>query len=971
MSYLAPIVGLPPDLGGYPVAGLPPLPYLTSPTNPPGSAARGTALAVIVKVDNANNPKFASVAVKGHFPYEDGYTMVVGAGPFAAGGTAGFNYFYNNSSGVGGSWCWVDLDNKKIISFTGDVSTAAPTPFYKAITDHVHSGNLNPDGYLNPGPVDLSANQSTNILPYNQEATVVQANISSTGQLFATDFLSTVEASPSSAQAGLWISSNTSYPFYAWSKSATSMNTSIGPEVYEWTFYGTGGDSALVFNASGYTGLGGPTSGYMAYVDHTGSLRIYKFSGGVSSQLTSLTSTYASNVNSVYLHHLRVVCQAVGANVQIAMQFDQSPILTYPDSSSPILSGTFGLLCSATTYTHDFVAKHSFADAQAFLSSQNIDPSTGNYIAGVDLSKTQIGKHLGSIPDDNTSQRFAVAAIDGARKALIDFSQGHTNKTLDYVSDGTNYGSLPLVNVTGSGLAKRALIDFSQSHTNKTIDYLSQGTTQKWVSAVDAANKALIDFTQGHTNKNLDTLANTTGSQLRTRNWLINGSNANGTGTPGPSIYGWTGDNPGNTGATIASSGTFTYGTGPASYTVMQITGHGGKGRYQVVKAIPGATYTYAILVYAETNATAQIYIADDLFSAGQYNSSLGTTVGGLVGIYGSGYTPVNGISSTINNGWQILYGTFTVPLSNTSRKMGFMVRNTGTADHVYFIFASLWLGNRVQDYLDHEPNDNSIYLDSHVIDGINYNRVLASAITSGQVDLSKTGVIGKTLANIGDDAGSSRYAVLAVDGNRRALIDPSQGHVGGALTDNNGNISRNLNSSARLSGNGIYASVAYQPQFVLHVVVGASPNYALKFYLDNGTAGTAPQYSLPSAPTTVLNAVTYGTSASPISCAYFTTTLGSETYYFACAYNPTSFAGNLFEYTGTATTDTLQSTTATPNGWTIWVKKNTDFSALLKTSIYADGVATLFTTSGSTAAPFVGGASGGGLGSGMNKRYQ
>lgn len=79
------------------------------------------------------------------------------------------------------------------------------------------------------------------------------------------------------------------------------------------------------------------------------------------------------------------------------------------------------------------------------------------------------------------------------------------------------------------------------------------------------------------------------------------------------------------------------------------------------------------------------------------------------------------------------------------------------------------------------------------VPDGVTYQRPLATSLTSGQVDLSKAGVISKTLANITDDSSSGRYAgtqaAATADGFQ---ILSNTDFVGGALTnygvyDNNG----------------------------------------------------------------------------------------------------------------------------------------------------------------------------------------
>ena len=62
--------------------------------------------------------------------------------------------------------------------------------------------------------------------------------------------------------------------------------------------------------------------------------------------------------------------------------------------------------------------------------------------------------------------------------------------------------------------------------------------------------------------------------------------------------------------------------------------------------------------------------------------------------------------------------------------------------------------------------------------DGEIFAKPLQTALLRGQVDLSKPGVISKTLANISDDAGTTRYAVSSVDGARKALVDFSQSHT-------------------------------------------------------------------------------------------------------------------------------------------------------------------------------------------------
>ncbi|MGH8014153.1 MAG: hypothetical protein ACREQ4_16805 [Candidatus Binataceae bacterium] len=56
------------------------------------------------------------------------------------------------------------------------------------------------------------------------------------------------------------------------------------------------------------------------------------------------------------------------------------------------------------------------------------------------------------------------------------------------------------------------------------------------------------------------------------------------------------------------------------------------------------------------------------------------------------------------------------------------------------------------------------INLDTQVIDGATYGRVKQAALTTGQPDLSKAGVIGKSQANIADDPTTGRSAMLDFD---------------------------------------------------------------------------------------------------------------------------------------------------------------------------------------------------------------
>lgn len=257
--------------GGHLGMGLPPPATLTDPSTLPGTQVRGTGLVTIIAVDDPDHPKFAVVAVNNKYPFEGGYAIPAGAGPFAEGppgvkttsltdvsstgvptvitpnsisgisngmkllvdvaggsqetvtvsavtGTGsgatftatfthththpfpivaaahtqkGENHFYyyaNPKTQTGGSICHADLDKHQILSFTGDESTTAPTPYYKAIADHRHDGNLNPDGYDNADPVNIGGGEIVGNLPYANNSTILFGVVDSDGNVIGTEF---------------------------------------------------------------------------------------------------------------------------------------------------------------------------------------------------------------------------------------------------------------------------------------------------------------------------------------------------------------------------------------------------------------------------------------------------------------------------------------------------------------------------------------------------------------------------------------------------------------------------------------------------------------------------------------------------------------------------------------------------------------------------------------------------------------
>ena len=137
-----------------------------------------------VTLNTPNHPELG-----GNFQATFAYTHLTGAQVSNLGtGNTGYFYFYNNPAGVGGSICWVDLDTKQITSFTGFTSTVAPTPYYQTIFTHRHNGNMDPSGYQNPGPINISYPETIGNLPYWENTIVLQGVVDSDGNVIAVDF---------------------------------------------------------------------------------------------------------------------------------------------------------------------------------------------------------------------------------------------------------------------------------------------------------------------------------------------------------------------------------------------------------------------------------------------------------------------------------------------------------------------------------------------------------------------------------------------------------------------------------------------------------------------------------------------------------------------------------------------------------------------------------------------------------------
>jgi hypothetical protein len=112
----------------------------------------------------------------------------------------------------------------------------------------------------------------------------------------------------------------------------------------------------------------------------------------------------------------------------------------------------------------------------------------------VDLGKPGvINKTLANILDDAGTTRYAVASIDAARKALVDFSQSHTNKNLDNVPNGTR-------SAWDSGTQKTAAVDASGNILLKNVAVVN-GSTSGPVLTGDGTYQTVTDLSVARTTK--------------------------------------------------------------------------------------------------------------------------------------------------------------------------------------------------------------------------------------------------------------------------------------------------------------------------------------------------------------------------------------------------------------------------------------------------------------------------------------
>lgn len=302
---------------------------------PPPSQKRGTAQAVIVSVDNATLPRFATVAVNNKFPFESGYILPSGVGPFSAGGTSNppAPYFYNNSQGLGGSYCTVDLDLKQVTQIsTSSVSTAAATPLYSAISNHKHSGNLDPNGFQEPQPVNLAAPEVGGNLLYPNSPLAAFLAYDANSALLITDF----PGETMTVQSGIYKGDQRQINQYLIDQDNFSIGTG-GWIVSNWYSI----NANALFNDG--TQIWGPgiSDGTWNYIMqlNKGITTLVKFqiSGQNMINSSTVTTGLPNAATNTGLHEMAFCSEYIGVgNFRFIGYVDGAKVLDYTDTSSPM-----------------------------------------------------------------------------------------------------------------------------------------------------------------------------------------------------------------------------------------------------------------------------------------------------------------------------------------------------------------------------------------------------------------------------------------------------------------------------------------------------------------------------------------------------------------------------------------------------------------------------------------------------------
>ncbi len=184
---------------------------------------------------------------------------------------------------------------------------------------------------------------------------------------------------------------------------------------------------------------------------------------------------------------------------------------------------------------------------------------------------------------------------------------------------------------------------------------------------------------------------------------------------------------------------------------------------------VVGKTYTLSMALSDNISSATNILVgfADASGSILGFASHTAATNGRITYTYTPTTGQTQGRVQIMYNGAVPASGNFTFYIAGLQVEVGTVATSykSNEFDHI----------NLTLPYVGHDPSvtgtiqktlngtsylkSGAVDLDVHVIDGATHGRPLLSALTSGQIDLSKTGVINKTLDNVTD--GSVRGAPL------------------------------------------------------------------------------------------------------------------------------------------------------------------------------------------------------------------
>jgi len=301
-------------------------------------------------------------------------------------------------------------------------------------------------------------------------------------------------------------------------------------------------------------------------------------------------------------------------------------------------------------------------------------------------------------------------------------------------------------------------------------------TRQTLLNAIYATAKGLADNAQSTAN-----IANTTAGTALT-NTQANVPLVNNPYFSTGDLTGWTSDH----GSVYFESGTNGPASGSSSYAVFGPT-----------VAAEALRNTGKIPVYPGAVIKAQCAVR----GIGSPDGSCGVRISwrGADDLE-IGSTPGNTSTGNATNGTYVTGST-------TDPRVMFAHVECATSGHTvgYYTVDNFW-GAQLPDSMDQVP------------DGTTYARTSTGALTGGNVDLAKAGVINKNLGNIGD--GGGRFGVHAVDSNNLALVDFSQsGHVNKVLDNIGDGATYGRIKGASLTGNdfdfakgGVNKTLGYVP---------------------------------------------------------------------------------------------------------------------------------------------------------------